>query len=122
MEYSLERRTIQWDAALAERAVAAAAGEAAVATTSAHAAELTSKLQDRCSRLTDRLEAAEGRLRRQDAERGSAVAAAAAARGEMKQLRRQLAEAEAAVGLATADTRAACMEAFGRQSIPIENL
>lgn len=113
MENSLERRTIQWEAALGERASMASAHATSVQTASAHAGELVSQLQDRCTHVTQRMEAVEAQLHQVGAQQQGAAAAAAAAQGDAQKLRRQLAEAEAAAVVAEADARAACMEAFG---------
>ncbi len=113
MEYSLERRTIQWEAALGERASMASAHATSVQTASAHAGELVSQLQDRCTHVTQRMEAVEAQLHQVGAQQQGAAAAAAAAQGDAQKLHRQVAEAEAAAVVAEADARAACMEAFG---------
>ena len=113
VEHALERRTIQWEAALSERAAAAAAGAAAEQTRSAHAAELAALLQDRNDHLADALGAAEAQLLQLAAAQHGAASVAAGAQGDARRLRRRVAEAEAAAVVAAAGARAASMEAFG---------
>lgn len=113
VQLALERRTIQWEAALAQQHVSTVSDTSAVRTASSHATELVSMLQQRNERLTAALHEAVGQLREAAGGERSAMAAAEVASGDAQHLRRQLAEAEAAAEVAAADARAACFEAFG---------